>query len=81
MEQLLAKGNTVYATVRDEGNMEMQRLEDKNKALNIGILDVADPESINVGPLLLYIMRTILSVSSSLLDIANSGWGGESAQL
>ena len=50
VKQLLEKGNTVHATIRHEGNEELNQLQTKNKKLSIGSLDVTDPESIKVKP-------------------------------
>lgn len=46
VKQLLAKGNTVHATIRHDGNEELHQLQKKNEKLSVGSLDVTDPESI-----------------------------------
>lgn len=49
VKQLLKKGNTVHATIRHDGNEDLQQLKKKDKKLSIGTLDVTDPESIKVN--------------------------------
>ena len=51
VKQLVEKGNVVHATVRHEGNGELQWLQRKNENLSIGIVDVTDSSSIKVSPL------------------------------